>query len=70
MRERSTEYINRMIEDIIEKSSHLGSLVTGSGKTGKSTLLRHMFTGREEVSFDDSFIEEQAKTNGSGFEET
>ena len=63
------EYINRTIEDIIEKSSNTfkAVLVTGSRQTGKSTLLRHMFPGRKEVSFDDPFIEEQAKTNPDMF---
>lgn len=63
------EYIRREIEDIIEKSSEnfKAVLVTGARQTGKSTLLRHLFPDIKEVSFDDPFVEEQAKNNPDMF---
>ncbi|MBR1568957.1 MAG: ATP-binding protein [Lachnospiraceae bacterium] len=63
------DYINRTIEDIIQSSSHTfkSVLVTGARQTGKSTLLRHLFPDVKAVSFDDPFIEEQAKENPDMF---
>lgn len=63
------EYINREIEDIIKKSAKnfKAVLVTGARQTGKSTLIRHLFPEIKEVSFDDPFIEEQAKNNPDMF---
>ena len=63
------DYINRAIEDIIENSSKTfkAVLVTGARQTGKSTLLKHLFSDIKTVSFDDPFIEEQAKSNPDMF---
>ena len=63
------KYINREIEDIIKKSAKnfKAVLVTGARQTGKSTLIRHLFPEIKEVSFDDPFIEEQAKNNPDMF---
>ena len=63
------EYMNRQIEDILQNAanSFKAVLVTGARQTGKSTLLRYMFPNVKEVSFDDPFIEEQAKTNPEMF---
>lgn len=63
------DYINRAIEDVIIKSakSFKAILVTGARQTGKSTILRHLFPDIKEISFDDPFVEEQAKDNPDMF---
>lgn len=63
------DYINRAIEDILQNSAkHFKAvLVTGARQTGKSTLLRHLFPNVKEISFDDPFIESQAKNNPDMF---
>jgi hypothetical protein len=63
------DYIKREMEDMIQRSteSFKAILVTGARQTGKSTLLRHLFPDVKEVSFDDPFLEEQAKTNPDMF---
>lgn len=63
------EYINRAIEDVVMHSSKTFKcvLVTGARQTGKSTLIRHLFSNIKEVSFDDPFIEDQAKNNPEMF---
>lgn len=63
------EYIKREIEDVIKKSAKnfKAVLATGARQTGKSTLIRHLFPEIKEVSFDDPFVEEQAKNNPDMF---
>ena len=63
------KYIKRAIEEIIDKSSKTfkSVLVTGSRQTGKSTILKTMYPEIKEVTFDDPFIEEQAKDNPDMF---
>ncbi len=63
------DYIKRAIEDVIEHSRKIFKcvLITGARQTGKSTLVRHLYSGVKEVSFDDPFIEEQAKNNPEMF---
>jgi hypothetical protein len=63
------DYIKREMEDIVQRSaeSFKAILVTGARQTGKSTLLRHLFPDVKEASFDDPFLEEQAKTNPDMF---
>ncbi|MDD3416662.1 MAG: ATP-binding protein [Lachnospiraceae bacterium] len=63
------KYIKRAIEEIIDKSSKTfkAVLVTGSRQTGKSTILKKMYPEIKEVTFDDPFIEEQAKDNPDMF---
>lgn len=63
------KYIDRSIEDIIEKSSKTfkAILVTGARQTGKSTVIKHMIQDVKEVTFDDFFVEEQAKENPNMF---
>lgn len=63
------EYIKRVIEATIEKSSKSfkAVLVTGARQTGKSTMLKKMFPSINEVTFDDPFMEEQAKNNPDMF---
>ena len=62
-------YINRSIENTVLEADRdfKAVLVTGARQTGKSTLLRHLFTGRDYVSFDDPFIEDQAKNASDMF---
>ncbi|SHI49070.1 hypothetical protein SAMN02745229_03174 [Butyrivibrio fibrisolvens DSM 3071] len=63
------EYIKRAIEDVIEHSAQTFkcTLITGARQTGKSTLVKHLFADVKRVSFDDPFVEEQAKTNPEMF---
>jgi len=63
------EYIHRQIEDVVCKAaqSFKAVLITGARQTGKSTLLRELFPERKQLSFDDLFLEEQAKENPEMF---
>lgn len=63
------DYIKRSIEDVIEKSDKTFKcvLITGARQTGKSTLLKNLFPEKKYVSFDDPFIEDQAKQNANMF---
>ena len=62
-------YIHRQIEDVVCKAaqSFKAVLITGARQTGKSTLLRELFPERKQLSFDDLFLEEQAKENPEMF---
>lgn len=59
------EYISRAIEKLVDKSSKTfkAVLLTGARQTGKSTLLKKMYSQIRSVTFDDPFLEEQAKEN-------
>lgn len=63
------EYIKRSIEDVVEKASKDFKVVllTGARQTGKSTLLKRLFENYKQISFDDMFLEEQAKNNPEMF---
>ena len=63
------KYIKRAIEDVVDHSAKTFKcvLVTGARQTGKSTLVKHLYSGLKTVSFDDPFIEEQAKQNPEMF---
>lgn len=63
------EYIKRSIEDVIERAAGTfkAVLVTGARQTGKSTLLKQLFPQIRSVTFDDPFLEEQAKNNPDMF---
>lgn len=63
------KYIKRSIEDLVKASAKnfKAVLVTGARQTGKSTLLRQLYPGNKEISFDDPFAEEQAKNNPDMF---
>ena len=63
------DYIKRSIEDIVEKSSKnfKAVLLTGARQTGKSTLLKKLFADYRQISFDDMFLEDQAKNNPEMF---
>ncbi len=62
-------YIKRMVEDVVIKSTATfkAVLVTGARQTGKTTLLQNLDPERKIVSFDDPFLEEQAKENPEMF---
>lgn len=63
------DYIKRSIEDFVKKNDKTFKciLVTGARQTGKSTMLKKLFPNKRYVSFDDPFIEEQAKENPDAF---
>ena len=63
------EYIHRAIEDIVKESAtnFKAVLVTGARQTGKSTMLKQLYSEIKEISFDDPFAEEQAKNNPDMF---
>lgn len=63
------KYIQRSIEEVVKKSAKTFKvvLVTGARQTGKSTMLEQLFPKLRKVSFDDPFIEEQAKNNPDMF---
>lgn len=63
------EYIKRAIEDVVERSAKTFKcvLITGARQTGKSTLMKHLYSNVKQVSFDDPFVEEQAKNNPEMF---
>ena len=56
------EYIKRAIEDVVEHSAKTFKciLITGARQTGKSTLVKHLYSDVKQVSFDDPFVEDQA----------
>lgn len=63
------EYVKRSVEDVIRKaaSSFKAVLVTGARQTGKTTTLKKMLPEIKMVTFDDPFMEEQAKNNPDMF---
>lgn len=63
------DYIKRHIEDIVKESDRTFKcvLVTGARQTGKSTLLKKLFSEKKYVPIDDPFIEEQANDNPNIF---
>lgn len=63
------KYIKRNVEDFVKKCNETFKcvLVTGARQTGKSTMLKALFSDKKYVSFDDPFIEEQAKENPNVF---
>jgi len=63
------DYIKRAIEEVVEHSAKTFKciLITGARQTGKSTLVKHLYSDIKQVSFDDPFVEEQAKNNPEMF---
>ena len=63
------KYIQRSIEELAQKIDKTFKcvLVTGARQTGKSTILKKLFPNKKYVSFDDPFVEEQAKENPNSF---
>ncbi len=62
-------YIKRAVEEVVSRAATTfkAVLVTGARQTGKTTLLRKLDPKRKILSFDDSFLEEQAKENPEMF---
>ena len=63
------KYIRRSIEEVIENSaqSFKAVLVTGARQTGKLTLLQELFPKRKTITFEDQFLEDQARENPDMF---
>lgn len=63
------KYIHRSIEAIILAADRTfkAVLVTGARQTGKSTLLKQLFSEKGYVTFDDPFVEDQARENPDMF---
>lgn len=62
-------YIRRAMEDVILQADKTfkATLITGARQTGKSTMLKALFPDRRSVTFDDAYLEEQAKRNPEMF---
>ena len=62
-------YIKRAMEDVILQADKTfkATLITGARQTGKSTVLQALFPDRRSITFDDAFLEEQAKKNPDMF---
>ncbi len=63
------KYIKRSIENVIKRSAETfkAVLVTGARQTGKSTLLSRLYPDVKMITFDDPFMEDQAKNNPEMF---
>lgn len=63
------KYISRSAEALAKKCNETFKcvLVTGARQTGKSTMLKKLFPDKKYVSFDDPFIEAQAKDEPQTF---
>jgi hypothetical protein len=63
------KYIKRSLEKLITKASKSFKtvLITGARQTGKTTLLKQLFPKIKFLTFDDSFLEDQAKNNPDMF---
>ena len=62
-------YIRRAMEDIILQADRTfkAVLITGARQTGKSTVIGQLFPGRRSITFDDVFLEAQAKNSPETF---
>lgn len=62
-------YIPRSSERIITEafSTFKAVLITGARQTGKSTLVRHLYPNLKGITFDDPFLEDQAKNEPETF---
>ena len=58
-------YIQRSLEQRVREMAGMFKcvLVTGARQTGKSTMLKKLFGDMRYVSFDDPYIEDQAREN-------
>ncbi len=63
------EYVKRAMEGTAAEAAKnfKALLVTGARQTGKSTMLTHLFPNARYVTFDDPFLEEQARENDGMF---
>ena len=62
-------YIRRAMEDVILRAnrSFKATLITGARQTGKSTVIRTLFPEHRHITFDDTYLEEQARQNPEVF---
>lgn len=62
-------YIKRAMEDVILQADKTfkTTLITGARQTGKSTVIGQLFPDRRSITFDDAFLESQAKNNPEMF---
>lgn len=62
-------YIKRAMEDMILQADKTfkATLITGARQTGKSTVIGQLFPDRRSITFDDAFLESQAKNNPDTF---
>ena len=62
-------YIRRAMEDVILQSDKTFkvTLITGARQTGKTTTIGQLFPDRRSITFDDAFLESQAKNNPEMF---
>lgn len=62
-------YIRRSVEELILKTNKTFKcvLITGARQTGKSTTIKRLFKDRRYVTFDDPFVEDQAKNSPDMF---
>ena len=62
-------YIKRAMEDVLlwANKTFKAVLLTGARQTGKSTVLNTLFADRRSITFDDSYLEEQARKNPEMF---
>ena len=62
-------YIKRAMEDIILQADKTfkATLITGARQTGKSTVISQLFPNRRSITFDDAFLENQAKNSPETF---
>ena len=62
-------YIKRAMEDVILQADKTfkATLITGARQTGKSTVIGQLFPDRRNITFDDVFLEDQAKKSPETF---
>ena len=62
-------YIRRAMEDVLLRANKTfkAVLLTGARQTGKSTVLNTLFADRRSITFDDAYLEEQARKNPEMF---
>lgn len=66
----AVDYIKRHIEELIKETNKTfkSTLVTGARQVGKTEIIKHLFSNEYKiVTFDDPFIEDQAKQNPETF---
>ena len=63
------EYIHRHVENIllVQEKQYKAILVTGARQVGKSRMIKEIFQDRKSITFDDQFLEDQAKNSPNTF---
>lgn len=58
-------YIKRAMEDAILQADRTfkAVLITGARQTGKSTVIGRLFPDRRSLTFDDAYLESQARSH-------